>query len=346
LRIDVTDNGCPVAIRSIASYLPATWMTAAEISWRSGIPEEVVVGRMGLRGKHIAAADEHVSDMSARAGAAALAAAGADPAEVDLLVYFGSSYKDYPVWQAAPRIAALLGVTSFALELDYVSCGGPVALRVCRDMMRSEPELRTVLVVGAARESALIDYTNQRSRFMFDFGDGAVAAVLRADPDGHLVLGSDAITDGSLSLAVKVPAGGSVQPASDRTVADSRHLLDVTDPAEMKRRLDGVSLDNFVRVAAQAMKRSGAGLGDIAYVCPLHVKRSMHEALLSALDVRPEHAEYLDDTGHMSGVDTLLGLERAGRAGRLSRGDLVLLLAAGTGYTWAATVVRWGGGRV
>lgn len=51
---------------------------------------------------------------------------------------------------------------------------------------------------------------------------------------------------------------------------------------------------------------------------------------------------YLDDTGHMSGVDPLLALDRASRAGRLSDGDLVLLLAAGTGYTWAATVLRWG----
>jgi 3-oxoacyl-[acyl-carrier-protein] synthase-3 len=52
---------------------------------------------------------------------------------------------------------------------------------------------------------------------------------------------------------------------------------------------------------------------------------------------------YLDDTGHMSGVDSLLGLDRAARDGRISDGDVVLLLAAGTGYTWAATVVRWGG---
>jgi len=52
-------------------------------------------------------------------------------------------------------------------------------------------------------------------------------------------------------------------------------------------------------------------------------------------------AAYLDDTGHMSGVDSLLALDRAGRAGDLAEGDLVLLLAAGTGYTWAASVIRW-----
>jgi 3-oxoacyl-[acyl-carrier-protein] synthase-3 len=58
--------------------------------------------------------------------------------------------------------------------------------------------------------------------------------------------------------------------------------------------------------------------------------------------MREDQAVYLDDTGHMSGVDSLLGLDRAVRDGRVRDGDAVLLLAAGTGYTWAATVVRWG----
>ena len=72
------------------------------------------------------------------------------------------------------------------------------------------------------------------------------------------------------------------------------------------------------------------------------MKRSMFEALLAELGLERDRAVYLDDTGHMSGVDSLFGLDRAARAGRLAAGDLVLLLAAGTGYTWAAQVVRWG----
>ena len=72
------------------------------------------------------------------------------------------------------------------------------------------------------------------------------------------------------------------------------------------------------------------------------MKRSMFAALLGELELTEEQAVYLDDTGHMSGVDSLFGLDRAARAGRIADGDLVLLLAAGTGYTWAAQVVRWG----
>jgi 3-oxoacyl-[acyl-carrier-protein] synthase-3 len=246
------------------------------------------------------------------------------------------------VWQAAPWIAHRLGASrAFALELDYVSCGAPVALRVARDMLLAEPEIGTVLAVAASRESYLLDYRNERSRFMFGFGDGAVAALLARGDGPAQVLGSHAVTDGSLSLTVKVPVGGSIAPYGSDGAATGRAMLDVADPAWMKQRLDSRSLPNFVEVAQQALRRSGASLADVSFVFPIHVKRSMHRQLLAALGVPEAHSVYLEDTGHMSGVDPLFAMDRAVRAGRLNRGDLVLLLAAGTGYSWAATVVRW-----
>ena len=192
-----------------------------------------------------------------------------------------------------------------------------------------------MLVVAACRESYLLDYGNERSRFMFNFGDGSVAGLLVGDADRNELLGSHAITNGAYSLQVKVPGGGSVDP-------DGYRFLDVADPASMKGNLDRESLPNFVAAARGARERSGLGLDDVAFVCPLHTKRSMFEALLSELGMREDQAVYLDDTGHMSGVDSLLGLDRAVRGGRIVGGDVVLLLSAGTGYTWAATVLRWG----
>ena len=79
----------------------------------------------------------------------------------------------------------------------------------------------------------------------------------------------------------------------------------------------------------------------MTYLCRMHMKRSMFDAILAALGMT-ERAVYLDDTGHMSGVDPLLGLDRAVREGeRRRRRPRLLLLAAGTGYTWAATAIRW-----
>jgi 3-oxoacyl-[acyl-carrier-protein] synthase III len=326
-----------IGLAATATYLPESWMSAAEIGAASGIPEQVILEKFGLRGKHIAGADEHVSDMSVEAASRLLGQNAIDPAEIDVVIYYGSLWKDYPVWQAAPWIAHRLGCeNAYALEYANVSCGTPVALRLARNFLLAEPELRNVLLVAACRESHLVDYGNQRSRFMFNFGDGAVAGLLVKDGGRNEVLGCHGITDGSFSLQVKVPSGGSVSPNG------GYRFLDVADPAEMKQGLDEVSLANFAAAAKGALERSGATLADVGYLCGIHMKPSMHRALLAELGIDPARAAYLDDTGHMSGVDPLFALDRAARAGELEDGSLVLLLAAGTGYTWAAGVVRWG----
>jgi 3-oxoacyl-[acyl-carrier-protein] synthase-3 len=328
-----------VSLAATAAYLPERVMTASEVAERSGIPENVIVDKFGLRGKHIAGEDEHVSDLSVRAAQTLLEESGVDPESIDVVMYYGSMWKDYAVWQAAPWIAHRIGATrAYAVEYDNVSCGTPVALRIARDMLRAEDELQTVLVVAACRESYLLDYGNARSRFMFNFGDGAVAGLLAKDGGRNELLGCYGLTDGSFSLQVKVPSGGSVSPNG------GYRFLDVANPTEMKEGLDQVSLANFVAAARGAVERSGASLADVGYVCGIHMKPSMHRALLAELGIDESRAAYLDDTGHMSGVDPLLALDRAARAGELRDGELVLLLAAGTGYTWAASVVRWGDG--
>jgi 3-oxoacyl-[acyl-carrier-protein] synthase-3 len=323
-------------LQATASYLPEQRLITAELARRSGIPANVLIEKFGISEKRIAAAGEHVSDLSVEAAGRLLEAEGIDPLEIDVVLYYGSMWKDWAVWQASPWIAHRLGChNAFAIEYDNVSHGTPIALRMARNLLRAEPELRNVLLVAACRESYLLDYTNERSRFMFNFGDGAVAGLVSSEAGRNELLGAHAITDGSFSLHVKVARGGSVDP-------DGSPFLDVADPSSMKNGLDEVSLLNFVSAARIALERSGALLGDIAFVCPLHMKRSMFDALLRELGLDEQRAVYLDDTGHMSGVDSLFGLDRAMRAGRLADGDLVLLLAAGTGYTWAAQVVRWG----
>jgi 3-oxoacyl-[acyl-carrier-protein] synthase-3 len=328
-----------VSLAATASYLPERWMTAAEVAARSGIPERVIVEKFGLRGKHIAGEDEHVSDLSVNAAETLLEESDIDPETIDVVMYYGSMWKDYAVWQAAPWIAHRLGASrAYAVEYDNVSAGTPVALRIARDMLRAEDELETILVVAACRESYLLDYGNERSRFMFNFGDGAVAGLLVKNGGRNALLGCYGVTDGSFSLQVKVPSGGSVSPNG------GYHFLDVADPSAMKQGLDEVSLANFVAAARGAVERSGATLADVGYLCGIHMKPSMHRALVAELGLDESRAAYLDDTGHMSGVDPLFALDRAARAGKLRDGELVLLLAAGTGYTWAASVVRWGDG--
>ena len=109
----------------------------------------MILEKFGLRGKHIAGADEHVSDMSVEAASRLLGQNAIDPADIDVVMYYGSLWKDYPVWQAAPWIAHRLGCeNAYALEYANVSCGTPVALRLARNFLLAEPDVRNVLHRG------------------------------------------------------------------------------------------------------------------------------------------------------------------------------------------------------
>lgn len=328
-----------VGLVDIGVYMPEQWMTAAEIARASGIPEDVIRDRFGLEGKHIAGPDDHVSTMGAKAAKSALENAGMEASDVDVVAYFGSKWADYLVWPVASKIQDLIGATNaWALEMANVSCGAPVALRTLTGMMRGDDEVSTVLMVGACRESYLLDYTNQRSRFMFNFADGAAAAVLQAER-GHRILSSATISDGSFSDFVAVFGGGSRHPSFSETLDEKMRYLDVSDPQAMKEGLDPVSGPNFVEVASLAAKRAGVSTGDIDLLALLHTKRSFYEWITSELGIPEDRAVYLSRHGHMSGIDPLVGIDS--RRADLNEDDLVMTLSAGTGYTWAANVIRW-----
>ncbi len=334
-----------VGIAGLGIYLPEQVMTAEEVAAASGIPAEVIRTKFGLNQKRIAdvaGKGETVSMMAAEAGRRALQDSGVLPEDVDALIYFGSMHKDYYVWLAAPRIQELLGARrAYAFELSGASAGLPFALKVARSLMFADSSLHHMLLVAASTESMLLDYTNPRSRFMFTFGDGAAACVLRRGYRRNIVLESAFLTDGRFADFVRVPAGGSLLPPSSETLKRRWHFLDVTDPIRMKEMLDPITLDHFVQVIREAMARSGCHHLD--FLIPLHTKRSLFEALLSALGLTDSQAIYLSDYGHLSAVDPLLGLYLARREERLRDGDIVVLVSAGTGYSWGATVIRWGG---
>jgi 3-oxoacyl-[acyl-carrier-protein] synthase-3 len=328
-----------VGLAGLGLYVPPDVVTAEMLAEETGIPAEVLREKFGVRQVHRAGDHCHVSDMAAAAGAAALEDAGVAPDEVDLLVYCGSEYKDHIVWSAATHLTQRLGCTrAEAFEVYALCAGAPIALRTVKDMMLSEPSIGTALVVAASKESALVDRTRPRTRFMFNFGDGASAAVARRGADTNLVLGSASIVDGSLSTDTVMPAGGSRRPATTETVRAGLHYLDVPDLEHMRSRLDEVSGDNFMQVVQTALERSICERAD--FLAAVHMKRSMHEWLTSALGV--ERSFYLEDYGHMQAADQFAALVEARRRSLLHAGDVAVLVAAGVGYTWSATVIRWG----
>lgn len=332
-----------IGLTGYGIYVPDEIITGEEIAEQSGIPEDVVVEKMGVEAKRVCPDDaDNVTDMCAKAAEKALTDAELDAADLDMVLYHGSEYKDYVVWSAAANVAERLGAEdAFAVESYALCAGAPLAIRQAKSQLLADaPE--TVLLVSASREEDLVDYENEDSSFMFNFGSGASAAVIEREPSDEraraLVHESAALTDGSFSEDVIMPAGGSRNPTTHATVDAGLHTLDVPDPDDMKERLAEVSLANFLDVADEALASSGYERDDLDFVALTHMKRSFHDLLTDKLDAANY---YLDEYGHVQSVDQLLALDEGLANGSIESGDVVLFLAAGTGYTWAATVLEW-----
>lgn len=318
-----------IGIAGLGVYTPPGVHTAEWIGAQSGIPADVIVSKFGLRQKCRAGPEEHVAEMGRKAALSALADAGLDPDEVDLVLYHGSQYKDSNPWSAACRIQDRIGARrAAAFEVNALCAGAPVALKAAGALMAAERSYRTVLLVAATREADLIDYRNPRSRFLYNMADGGAAAVLRRGLDRHRFLAAALRSDGSFSHDVLVPPGG--------------RYLDVPDPEGMKARLDPVSLPNFLGVVDEALALAGLDRSAVRFLAATHMKRSIHQALLDALGLTWEQTYYLEDYGHLQSADQYIALQEGARRGLLKSGDIAVLAAAGTGYTWSAAVVRWG----
>lgn len=332
-----------VGIASTGLYLPAGRLTSADVAEMTGIPQAAVEEKLGIRQKPRARPDEHVSFMAAEAARQALREGGVDPDEVDLVIWTGSEYKDYPVWSAGIRLQEDLGLRrAWAVDVAARCSTNIVGLKFARDLMIADDRLRTVLLAGGHRTADLVNYRNARSRFLFNLSDAGSAIVVRRDWPRHQVLETAVVTDGAFNEDVIIPAGGTRRPTSPETIAQGLHFFDVPDPEGMKQRLDRLSMANFVRVVRESVQRSGFRLQDIGYLALLHMKRSAHQAVLTELGLSPEQSIYLEDYGHVGAPDQVISLRLAEERGLLRDGMVVVLASAGIGYTWAATTVRWG----
>ncbi len=337
-----------VGIMAAGSYVPTPRMSAAELAERTGIPESVIVEKFGIREKPIPGPDDHTNAMGLWAAKDAVERAGIDPQEIDLVLCTTEEWKEHPLWTAGIRLAHDLGATrAWAIDVQ-LRCGTTMAaIEVARAMMLASPGVDTVLIAGGYRNCDFVDYQNPRARFLINLSAGGGALVLRRGHPRCRVLGSAVITDGSFSHDVVVPSGGTLDPRFDVPIGQGRRALDVPDPEGMKGRLDRKSMANFLAVVDQALGRSGTGeaslgRGDIDFLNILHMKRSAHAYVLEQLGLGPEQTFYLQDYGHMGQQDQPLVIREAQDAGLLRDGHLMVMVAAGIGYAWSATAIRWG----
>ncbi len=336
-------NDTSVGIVAAGAYIPKNRITAAEIAERTGIPEGIIVTKFGLNGKPLPGPDDHPNAMAVWAAQDALSQSGINPQDIDVVLCTTEEYKEYPLWTAGIKLAYDIGAhRAWAVDVQ-MRCGTTVAaLRMAKALMIAEPNVRTVLIAGGYRNGDLVDYSNPRSRFLINLSAGAGALLLQRDyPRNHL-LGSAVIVDGSFSLDVIVPAGGTVEPLTPEGIASHRNLLEVPDPEGMKERLDKPSMENFLRVIDMALAESGYTRKDVGYLNILHMKRSAHDFVLNELGLRQDRTYYLSDFGHIGQQDAMVSIKRGLESGRLKDGDIMVIVAAGIGYAWGASVIKWG----
>lgn len=333
-----------VGIASTGVYLPRHYHTAPYIAKETGIPEEVLKDKFGLRRKTVGGPQDGTIAMGIRAAQAALAKApDIKPEDIDVVLWTGETYIERPMQVAGVKLAYKAGATNaWALDLNGRCATLMGGFKLAKALMAAEPDVRTVLLASGYRNCDLVDYKNERSRFLYSLAASGVAALLRRDYAHNQVLETVIMTDGSFADDVYVPAGGTDLPISHEAIDRRQQYLDVPDPEGMKQRLDKLSMENFLNVVRAATERSGYGISDIDYLALLHMKRSAFTYVIEQLGLTMKQTTYFEDLGHMGQNDAIVSIEFGLRDGKIKPGDLICMAAAGIGYTWSATCIRWG----
>jgi len=337
-------------IVSVGTYSPDTYMTAAEIAEASGLPEWVIRDKFGITKKHVAGPDEHPNEMGIKAALDCLAKTDIPAEEIDLVLCTTEEWREYLLWTSGVHLAHEIGASrAWAMDI-HARCATTVgALKMAKNMMMADPEINTVLIAGGYRISDFINYKNHRTSFLFNIGSGGGALLLRKNWPHNQVLGSHLIMDGSMSKHVIVPASGTVQFPTDAAVAEGGFYFDLVEPEAMKDRLNEVSMDNWILCVDEALRKSGRKAdgspytrADIDFLNMVLIKPSGHRDMLARLGLTEEQSVYLGDYGHTGEQDAMFGIIEGQKQGRLKGGDLMAIIAAGIGYVWAASIVRWG----
>ena len=334
-----------MGLESWGIYLPRKKHTSEYIAKETGIPKDILEDKFGLKSKTVPGKDDHTVAMGANASFQALERVNLTPNDIDLIIWAGEVYAERPMMTYGIKLQQLLGNPQNAWAFDINQRCGTflVGMLLAKSLIQTDSQINRVLVASGYRNSDLINYHNPRSRFMISLAASGAAAIIRADYAKNQILGISAISDGRFADDVYVPAGGTMLPISAQAIEEDLIYLDVPDPEGLKERLDKFSMNSFVKVIDDALKRSGYTREDVDYLALLHMKRSAFEYVAKAVGVDPySQTTYLEEIGHNGQNDGIISLEYGLQDGKIKDGDIVVLTAAGIGWAWNAGVIKWG----
>lgn len=322
-------------IAGTGSDLPKQVLSNADLEKRVETTDQWIVDRTGIRERRIADPEEATSDLGLRAAQRALEAAGVQAMDVDL-VLVATCTPDMPFPSTACLIQDRLGARrAAAFDLSAVCSGFVFALSTADQYIRLGT-YRTILVIGAEIMSRIVDWSDRTTCVLF--GDGAGAVVLQPTEEvDRGILSTCLRSDGSLWDLICVQGGGSRRPPSEQVLAEGLQYIKMKGNETFK-----VAVRSIEEVTRAVLEEQGLTAADLRLLIPHQANRRILKAAAERLRISEDRVWMnLDRYGNTSAASIPIALDEAVRSGKISSGDLVALVAFGSGLTWAASLIRW-----
>ncbi|RLC47351.1 MAG: 3-oxoacyl-ACP synthase [Candidatus Coatesbacteria bacterium] len=323
-------------IMSIGTYVPGRVVTNEDMMKIVETTDEWIRTMTGIRERHFCSDGEACSDLAYKAGLVALERASVAPEDVECIV-LGTASGDMAFPSTACLTQAKLGAkNAMAFDVSAGCAGFICGLSVASNFIRAG-QYKTVLVIGSEALSKFMDFEDRTTCVLF--GDGAGAAVVQASDDSEQsrILCTHLKSDGSYGDSLKLPAGGSRNPASMETVKKRMHYIHMDGQTTFKMAIRCMAdASNYV------LKEEGMTVDQMKLLFPHQANWRIIEALVKRLHATMDKIiPSIQKYGNTSAASIPLSIDDALRAGMLQKGDLILLTAFGAGYAWGASIVRW-----
>ncbi|MFH1655933.1 MAG: beta-ketoacyl-ACP synthase III [Candidatus Omnitrophota bacterium] len=322
-----------VGIIGVGEYLPKKVLTNADLEKMVDTSDEWITTRTGIKERRLVSSNEAASDLAINAAKDALKDAGIKPQDLDLIIVATIT----PDMQF-PSVACILQNAISAKKavcFDIsAACAGFIYAIVVAQQFIGTGLYKNALVVGTEVLSSITDWEDRSTCVLF--GDGAGAAVLSEVKSGGIIssyLGGDS----SLGELLFLPGGGSRNPASQKTIEDKLHYIKMRGNELFK-----VAVKSMTESAQIALAKAGLRCSDVDLIVPHQANVRILMAMAKKLGL-PANKIYLniEKFGNMSSASTATALCEAVRAGRIKKGDIILLDAFGAGLVWGACLLKW-----
>jgi 3-oxoacyl-[acyl-carrier-protein] synthase-3 len=326
------------SMRSIGAYVPQKILNNSDFEKMVDTSDDWIVKRTGIRERHIAAEDEYTSDMAVHASRDAIARAGIEKEDIDLVICATVTPDYFNMPSTACIISDKLGIRSVqAFDISSACSGFVYGLSIAKAFIESGMK-RNVLLIGAEKFSSIVDYSDRSTCILF--GDGAGAAVISAveDPEEGVV-DIHASADGSYADFLITPSPGCVNPASTKALEEGLQYVKMKGNETFK-----LAVKTLTRDVKEILRKNKIEISDIDWFIPHQANYRIIKAVGDSLGMTTEQTVLtVHKYGNTSAASIPMAINDIYEEGRLGYGDMMLLDTFGGGLTWASAVLPFCG---